>query len=240
MFNNLISLLDPIKNKIFLMICRGYLKSIDNSKKYQEVTINVFETETIIKERFQEFGLESYPVNDGNSECLLLSPNGNRDRGIVINIQNREYRPNDLNEGETTIYAKSSDNKNKTRINLKQNDIIEITTKDSKTIKIDNSNNIEIKWDANNKLTLSGSNVEMKGTEIKLNNANEAFVKGTTAKIEMTKDQVLMQTLQAAISAWTPIPNDGGAALKTALSASFLTLPQASYSDILSTTIKGS
>ena len=68
--------------------------------------------------------------------------------------------------------------------------------------------------------------------------SSEAFVKGTSTLIELNKDEVAMSELQSALNAWVPVPNDGGAALK-ALLTTFLALPMASYSGILSTKIKG-
>ena len=76
------------------------------------------------------------------------------------------------------------------------------------------------------------------GEMFNIGDASESFVKGDTAKTEMDKDQALMNSLQTSISAWVPVPGDGGAALKTAL-AGFLALAQANYANILSDRIKG-
>jgi len=66
----------------------------------------------------------------------------------------------------------------------------------------------------------------------------EAFVKGTTLQPELQKDITAMTTLQAALTAWVPVPNDGGAALKLAL-AGFLALPMGSVTNMNSVKIKG-
>lgn len=92
--------------------------------------------------------------------------------------------------------------------------------------------------DGNNYIKHAGGTFDLVGSLLNLLGATESFVLGDTAKTELDKDQTLMQTLQTAISGWTPVPNDGGAALKTALAA-YLGLPQASYTNILSTKIKG-
>ena len=68
--------------------------------------------------------------------------------------------------------------------------------------------------------------------------ANEAFVLGTTALIELQKHQAMIEELKSAISGWSPVAEDGGAALKAALST-FLSLPTPDYSSILSTKIFG-
>lgn len=81
-------------------------------------------------------------------------------------------------------------------------------------------------------------NIGENATAIKLAGGGEKFVLGDTAKTEWEKDTTGLSTLQSAISGWTPVPNDGGAALKTAL-AGFLALTFADYSNSLSTKIEG-
>lgn len=76
------------------------------------------------------------------------------------------------------------------------------------------------------------------GVNVKIGAGTESFIKGDTAKTELTKDQAAMTELQSAINTWVPVPADGGAALKVALAA-FLAKPMANYANILSTRIKG-
>jgi hypothetical protein len=68
--------------------------------------------------------------------------------------------------------------------------------------------------------------------------ADENFVKGKTAKEQLDKCQDLWETLKTAFQNWTPVPYDGGAALKTQL-ATFLTKTTPNYSQILSQKIYG-
>jgi len=92
----------------------------------------------------------------------------------------------------------------------------------------------------------NGTMIQIKNGEVNITgadkvnflSANESYVKGNTLQTELNKDKLLMQTLQTAINAWTPVAQDGGAALKAALVA-WLALAQADYSQILSTKIKG-
>jgi len=76
------------------------------------------------------------------------------------------------------------------------------------------------------------------GNKITFLKGEESFVLGDTAKTELDKDLDAMTELQNAINSWSPAPNDGGAALKAALTA-FLLKPMANYSSILSEKIKG-
>jgi phage baseplate assembly protein V len=200
-FADIQRLLMPIKRKIFLMIGRGIVEAINNSEKTQKIQITGLNNETITDiERVQNYGFESYPSASTNTEAVIVFGNGNRDQGISICVQNREYRPTDLSVDDVCVYDKS-DNR--------------VWLKDGDTLKI------------------SGS-----GLKIEMLAANEAYVKGDTFKTELDKDIDAMTTLQAGINAWVPVPNDGGAALKTAL-ATFLAKPMASSANILSTKIKG-
>jgi len=79
---------------------------------------------------------------------------------------------------------------------------------------------------------------ENNGTKLTFFKGDESFVLGDTAQTELDKDKDAMTELQNAINGWTPVPNDGGAALKAAL-ATFLAKPMADYSSILSDLIKG-
>lgn len=81
--------------------------------------------------------------------------------------------------------------------------------------------------------------VKADGGSINLLDATEKFVLGDTFKTELDKHKKLIQDLQTAFTTWTPVPNDGGAALKTA-AATFLADPLPDYSSILSSKIKGS
>jgi phage baseplate assembly protein V len=100
--------LEWLKNKIYLLIGRGVLTAINNSGKTQKIQVKALHNETITDiDRVQPWGLETYPSIDGNSEVVIVFPNGNRDKGIAIAIGNREDRPKTLNPGETTIYDKN-------------------------------------------------------------------------------------------------------------------------------------
>lgn len=82
-----------------------------------------------------------------------------------------------------------------------------------------------------------GQRITLNQNGVKILAGNSSFIKGETAKAQLDIDKDAMQTLQTAMNAWVPVPNDGGAALKTVLAA-FLALPMADYSNILSTKVK--
>lgn len=74
---------------------------------------------------------------------------------------------------------------------------------------------------------------------LKFGEADESYVKGDTAKPELQKNVDALTQLKTDLTAWVPVPTDGGAALKTILSAGFLTKSFADLNDILSERIKG-
>jgi phage baseplate assembly protein V len=127
MFSNdrsLINILEPIKRRVFLLIGRGKLTSVTNSKKTQLVQGKFLKDETISDiERVQEYGFDTYPKK-GTAEEIAIFPNGNRDRGIVICIQDNGYRPTTLEEGEVQIY-----DWNGSKIYLKKDNSIYIESK---------------------------------------------------------------------------------------------------------------
>ena len=57
---------------------------------------------------------------------------------------------------------------------------------------------------------------------------------GDATKTELQKIVDQLTQLKNDFSSWTPVPNDGGAALKTKLTAGFNTKPSANLSSILS------
>ncbi len=78
----------------------------------------------------------------------------------------------------------------------------------------------------------------VKGSSVKLgsDSASQSVVLGDRQKLELDKDFASMSALRTALTAWIPIPLDGGAALKVAL-APFLGLPSGTTAGTLSTKV---
>jgi phage baseplate assembly protein V len=115
-------LTDKIKRKIFLLLGRALLTAVNNSGKIQKIQVQALKDETITDiERFQEYGLETYPKK-GSAEAAVVFLNGNREHGIALCVQDREYRPTDLIEGEVMLYHLDGN----TKIYIKEG-LIEIT-----------------------------------------------------------------------------------------------------------------
>ncbi|MBU2923060.1 hypothetical protein KO504_17050 [Winogradskyella psychrotolerans] len=76
----------------------------------------------------------------------------------------------------------------------------------------------------NGKLTLNGESFQ-------------GLVKAPELKTQLDKNTLILQKIQEIFNSWTPVPNDGGAALKTLVTA-FTSLPRADLSNIKNDTIK--
>jgi len=117
-------LTDPIRKKIFLLLGRAILYAIDNSESTQTVQVMALSDEVITGiERFQEYGLETYPLAE--AEVFIGFLNGNRGHGIALCVHDRRYRPTDLIEGEVALYT-SEDKTSSFRIHLKTGRIFDV------------------------------------------------------------------------------------------------------------------
>ncbi|MFA5397433.1 MAG: phage baseplate assembly protein [Methanogenium sp.] len=89
------------------MIGRAILTAINNSGKVQRIQVKGIYGETLTDiDRIQEYGLETYPEVSGDTEVILICPDGNREQAIAIKVGTRAYRPTTLNEGEVCLYDK--------------------------------------------------------------------------------------------------------------------------------------
>ncbi len=97
-------MLEDLKAKIFLLIGRGVLKALDASGKMQTVQVSGLKSEIISDiERPQPYGLETYP--EAGTEAIIIFPNGNRDQGLAIIINDRDNKPEDLSEGDVHVWS---------------------------------------------------------------------------------------------------------------------------------------
>lgn len=74
---------------------------------------------------------------------------------------------------------------------------------------------------------------------VQVNGSGQQAVKGNELQTQVNKLKQQVDVLLNILSTWAPIPNDGGAALKTALTASGLfSLPNSNFGSILSDKVK--
>lgn len=112
----------PLKNRVYTMITRAVLETVNDSEQMQELKLNLLAGESRTNvERFQDFGFSSNPPT--SSEVIALSVGGNRDHLIAIVAHDRATRVKDLASGESVVYTDDG-----TKIHLKKGGIVDVIT----------------------------------------------------------------------------------------------------------------
>lgn len=95
--------LEPLKNKIILMITKAIITYVKDSELIQLVQIDMGNDEKIDSvERVQNFGFTSFPTSGAKAVVLFVS--GEREHPIVVVADdNGDNRPS-LVEGESSVY----------------------------------------------------------------------------------------------------------------------------------------
>lgn len=110
------------------------------------------------------------------------------------------------------------------------------------------ADNIPVKYDGNPTTNVIWEDANIPANNIKFDGITqqltfldgvESYVKGDTFKIELQKLVNAVSQLQIDFTNWTPVANDGGAALKTQVTSGFLTKIMPILTNILSLFIKG-
>lgn len=97
-------ILQPIKNKIFLMIGRAILSAIDSSGQTNLIQVKGLNSEVITDMEYPTaYGFEAKPTQ---GQVVFVNVNGNRDQSIALLIHDRENKPTDLEDDETQLYSK--------------------------------------------------------------------------------------------------------------------------------------
>lgn len=98
--------ISPLKRKVQLMVGRGILLAINDSKDIQLLQGSFLAGETKDQtESFQHYGFTSNPPP--GTECIMVSVGGNREHGVIIATENREFRLKDLPTGDSAQYNKN-------------------------------------------------------------------------------------------------------------------------------------
>jgi len=105
----------PLVRRVMLTVSRGQLGTVDDAGGLQRTQVTMLAGEVRDNvERVQPFGFSSVPLP--GAECLVICVGGNRDHPVVVNVDDRRYRPAGLQAGEVCIYSPLTDH----RITLKR------------------------------------------------------------------------------------------------------------------------
>lgn len=150
-------LFKPWKNRILLLVGRGILLATKDSSGIQQLQVTLLAGE--VKDQVElmgHFGFASHTPK--NSDVVMLSVGGNRDHGIVIATESREFRFKNLGEGECAIYSKDGD-----YIHLKNGNVIDIKTK---TLNIDAETEVNVTTETANITATTVTNIDSPTTNI--------------------------------------------------------------------------
>lgn len=94
-------LIETVQRNIRLTIGRCVLETIDDSKGIQVAKVSLLEGEIKEMERIQQYGLTSNP---SSGEGVAVFVGGNREHGIIINMDSRQFRLKGLDSGQVALY----------------------------------------------------------------------------------------------------------------------------------------
>lgn len=95
--------IENIKNRVMMAIARGVVKGISDGGRRQTVQVELLKDELRDGvERMQNYGLTSHPHPGGDAAVVFVA--GNREQGIVLAFENRQYRVVGLQQGEVCLY----------------------------------------------------------------------------------------------------------------------------------------
>lgn len=133
--------------RLLNMVVRGRLESSNDATEMQTHTVSLLAREAKGNvERFQQYGITTNPMP--GSEVLVVFPNGNREHGIIIAIENRASRLPRMAPGEVSLYSDEGD-----AISLRRGNCVQIITK---TLDVAAGTQVVITTGGPVKLTASG------------------------------------------------------------------------------------
>jgi len=103
MLNEIKASVRALRQRVMMSIAKAVVDQINDSQGRQLVKIRVLSGETLSNvERFQNYGTTSYPPD--SSDAAVVFAQGNRDQGIIVSVDNREFRLKNLEKGEVALY----------------------------------------------------------------------------------------------------------------------------------------
>lgn len=94
----------PLRNRVMMLIGRCVIEAVKDSSGVQAARVSLLKNEIRDGvERFQEWGFTSTPLP--NAEGVVVFPFGNRENGLLIAVDDRRIRPQDIPAGGAAIYS---------------------------------------------------------------------------------------------------------------------------------------
>ena len=98
-------LLAPVKQRLSIMVRRGLIALVDDTKELQSLQVSLLAGELRDKvERFQEYGFSSAPTP--GAEAILVALGGQPGILVAIAVDDKTSRPTGGLPGEVTLYSK--------------------------------------------------------------------------------------------------------------------------------------
>lgn len=102
-----------LRTQVANMVASGVVQQVNDATKLQTVQLELLADEVRAGlERFQNYGFTSNPVaptDAGQPEAVVVFPNGRRDHGLVIAVDDRRFRLQSLEPGEVAMYTDQGD-----------------------------------------------------------------------------------------------------------------------------------
>lgn len=92
-----------VKNRVMMAIARGVIRAVSDTGNRQKLQVELLKDELRDNvERIQNYGFSSHPHPGGDAAVVFIA--GNREQGIVLAVENRQFRVAGLEQGEVAIY----------------------------------------------------------------------------------------------------------------------------------------
>ena len=154
-------LLDPLRNRLRLLVTKAIVTMVRDDEGRQILQLKGLDGQPLDKvERFQEYGSSSVPLP--GAEAIVLSVLGAESHGVAIAVDDRRYRPRNLQPGEKVVYTDEGD-----EVRFKRGKIIAVTSGGkvkvtAPEVVIDGATKVEIK--SAGAVTIDGGTVILTGT----------------------------------------------------------------------------
>jgi len=163
-------LIARLATRLRLLVARAVVRAVNDAGGLQRMTVDALPGEALRDvPRFQGYGITSHPLQ--GSEAVLVAVGGARAHLAAVAVDDRRYRPRDLEPGELVLYTDEG-----VAIELRRNRVVRVT-----------GASIEVEADGG-ALTLRGESVHVEATagNLALEASGTVDVDGASVDIDAT------------------------------------------------------